>query len=362
MNRRFWLRVTRRLAGPVARLHRRADTELRKGDAARAAQAQLARLEALFGRPPAAALRRAAEYAEQVLGSADYARQLAAYTVIAGEFREGWIPSDYRWHHVDRVAAGHLRTLSRIKTATRRLLPEAPLPDIGTWSNGSFLDARGRVLSEAAFRAALFAEHPRAIFKADATGQGDAILVLDADRFDAAAIRRHGSGVFQRFLRQHPRLAALSPGPVATLRIVTWLGADGTATTRGAYLRVGRARQSHVVSSDSIRCAVDLDGGRLVGRGYGADWTPHATHPDTGERFDGYALPGLAEARALAEGLHAACPLVRLVGWDFAVEEDGAVALMEWNFQPALTFLEAVSGPCFAGLGWETYWREAQGA
>jgi hypothetical protein len=149
----------------------------------------------------------------------------------------------------------------------------------------------------------------------------------------------------------------VSPGPVATLRVVTWLDEDGEVSERGCYIRLGKRAQTHVVADDSISCAVDIGLGCIRTPCVTTDLAPCAAHPDTGTPFPGFPIPGVAAMLDQSKDLHGRFPFVRLIGWDWAVEEDGSVTLLEWNFQPGTAIIDPLVGPCFDGLGWEDYWR-----
>jgi hypothetical protein len=61
--------------------------------------------------------------------------------------------------------------------------------------------------------------------------------------------------------------------------------------------------------------------------------------------------------------MHRRMPLVGCVGWDFAVDADARPWLLEWNaVHNDIKVSEAMQGPCFAGLGWETLWRDTSAA
>jgi len=47
------------------------------------------------------------------------------------------------------------------------------------------------------------------------------------------------------------------------------------------------------------------------------------------------------------------------VGWDVAINREGAVELVEWNAgHCGITLTEAVTGPHFRNLGWERFARK----
>jgi hypothetical protein len=358
LGRRIAAGIVRRIANPANRALQRLESARVSETQRRREEESVAKIERTLGKLDEATRKRIRSYSIEVLGSESYWTELAAYTLVAGGFREGWIPNSYCWNVVAPVASGHLRTLSSMKSVTRLCLPDAPLPDVGYYANGVFCDHTRSAVSLSQFEQTVLSHHTRVIFKADGAGQGEAIQVFNRDGFDPVLLKKFGSGVFQRFLCQHETLETISPGPVATIRIYSWLDDSGKISLRGGYLRVGRRKQEYIRASETIRCALNLNEGQLVGIGYGSNFQPYERHPDTEVIFDGYPIPQLEAAMSMAMTVHKDFSLVRLIGWDFAVEKDNSLALLEWNIRPSIAFVEPACGPNFADLGWENYWRE----
>jgi len=62
---------------------------------------------------------------------------------------------------------------------------------------------------------------------------------------------------------------------------------------------------------------------------------------------------------ALVLRLHRARPYARLLGWDVTVDKNNDVQIMECNGGHCeIKSSEAMQGPCFADLGWETWWKD----
>jgi len=165
--------------------------------------------------------------------------------------------------------------------------------------------------------------------------------------------------VFQTFVDQHVDFEPVSPQSVATLRLTTVHEGGGKVSVRQAFMRVGRVDDLHVKSTSSLRIGVDVDVGRFHPTGYTKTWATMEKHPDTGAVFGDHSVPGFDACRRLVEELHAQVPHVTCVGWDLAVDRDAQPVLLEWNgTHNGIKFSEAVQGPCFLGLGWETLWRQ----
>jgi hypothetical protein len=212
-------------------------------------------------------------------------------------------------------------------------------------------------LPDAAVAEAVFAGNDRVVFKTDGAWRGMGVFVLKRDAFDPAAIRAKGNGVFQRFVRQHPELEALSPGGVGTLRLITVCDGSGAVSLRASYLRMARGGADHVMTLKSVRSPIDPRTGRLSPTGYSYDWTRFTAHPDTGAVFAERTVPGLDACIDLARRLHAGFGQVTNIGWDMTVDAGGAPVVLEWNIGHGVNFAEPLQGPCFADLGWHRLWE-----
>lgn len=140
--------------------------------------------------------------------------------------------------------------------------------------------------------------------------------------------------IIQRYIQQHPRLAAINPSSVNTLRI--WaLQCRDTVHIRGALLRMGRAGQPVDNSSrGGVLAPVDLDTGRLR-QVKTATVFPEflSCHPDTGAQVEGVEVPHWKACIDLAKATVRALPGMRFSGLDIAVTESGPL-VVETNPHP----------------------------
>jgi hypothetical protein len=325
-----------------------------RGQAART----LASIEGERGVTDPALVKACDEYAGDVLGWSGYSPWLRVYAAVAGEFREGWIPDNYYGRVVLPAVQGPYGEVSKLKPVSRRLLQTELLADVAYWVNGGLYGRDLEHLDRADLLKVLFEDSDRVVFKSDDSVQGQGVWILDREGFTPERLDRLPSGVFQNYVRQHPLFSEFTPASVATLRITTTVTDDGGCRVRAAYLRLGRTADTHVKSSSHIRVALDVETGRFAEQGYTTDWRTLAAHPDTGITFAGNVIPEFAKCTAAVVELHRRMPFARNVGWDVIVNGDDEVTVLEWNAgHNDIKFSEAVQGPCFADLGWETLWR-----
>lgn len=141
------------------------------------------------------------------------------------------------------------------------------------------------------------------------------------------------------------------------MRITTISNGDKTEV-RAAYFRVGRTKNRHVKSKYNLKLAIDINTGEIDEKAYFPDWRTIRKHPDTGFVFKNKIIPQFSKAKDLVVQLHKAIPYVGCVGWDVAINKNEEIEVMEWNGdQTAIVFSEALTGPCFADLGWENLWK-----
>ncbi|WP_345815101.1 sugar-transfer associated ATP-grasp domain-containing protein [Paraburkholderia sp. PREW-6R] len=318
------------------------------------ARRALQMLEGKSGRIDPRNLKLADSYAREVFGSVHYAPWLRVYTAFCGTFKEGWIPDNYYGSVVVPNLKGGYGTLSSMKTVSRLIFGSEGFPDVGYFANGLFFSHDNVAVPPEKVRDVMFRDSDRIVFKLDGSAQGIGIFVYDRESFDIEAIRSLGNGVMQRFVDQHPTLAAFAPKSVATLRVTTAVDDAGVISLRACFLRLGRANDTHVRAAGDVCVAVDLTTGQLGHEGYLNDWIAVTEHPDSHVPFAGTIVPSFKACIQKALELHRKVPFARCVGWDFAVDVNGNVAVLEWNGgHNDVKFSEATQGPCFADLKWE---------
>lgn len=158
-----------------------------------------------------------------------------------------------------------------------------------------------------------------------------------ADFSDAAAllqyIREKKLVILEHALPQHPDMARLHPDSVNTLRIVTDL-VDDEVHIAYVMVKIGRGGgYCDNTGQGGMLCRVDEATGKIRSVATDDYFNVFEEHPDTHIRFEGYPIPMLPEALALAKVLARIVPQMRHVGWDIAITPDGP-AVIEGNEYP----------------------------
>lgn len=148
-----------------------------------------------------------------------------------------------------------------------------------------------------------------------------------------AYIREHGLVVLEHVLPQHEDMARLHPSSVNTMRILTDL-VDGRVHI--AYITVKMGRGGGVCDNSGqggILCRVDPQSGKIISPATDDYFNVYEKHPDTGIVLQGYQLPMVDRAVAMAKEAALVFPQVGHVGWDMAITPTGP-AIIEGNEFP----------------------------
>ncbi|MBI2255413.1 MAG: hypothetical protein HYU58_12395 [Proteobacteria bacterium] len=154
--------------------------------------------------------------------------------------------------------------------------------------------------------------------------------------------------IVQRRHINHPLIADLSPGALATVRVVTLIDEKGGFEVVRAVFRMGTSEKSIVDNfhAGGVAAPVDLATGAL-GRATDFGLAPSLgwvdIHPATGARITGRVLPQWDEIAALARRAHAAFADRVVIGWDIAITASGML-LVEGNGAPDVDNIQRPHG------------------
>ena len=153
--------------------------------------------------------------------------------------------------------------------------------------------------------------------------------------------------LIQPRVENHPDLADLNNGALATVRALTCLNETGRPELVGAVFRMAIGTNNVVdnLHAGGIVAQIDLSAGTLgpasnLGTDARLGWL--SAHPVTGARIEGRRLPFAAELKPFSERAHLAFADRVIVGWDIAITADGLV-LVEANGAPDLDIMQRSS-------------------
>lgn len=201
-------------------------------------------------------------------------------------------------------------------------------------------------------------------FVRDGHGWRGRARVLDANQL-ATHLRRvwRQGGVIQKRLPTHQALAAMSPGALPTLRVVTCLNEQGVPEICDMALRLSAGGPRPVDNFNAGNLVLAVDGAGRCGPAWrsGGKRPPsrHSHHPTTGVPIEDILLPDHAAAQALAIRAHERFrDGFTLIGWDIGLTAQGPV-LIEGNWNPGTDIVQLVSGRGLADSRLGTLYRHA---
>jgi hypothetical protein len=139
------------------------------------------------------------------------------------------------------------------------------------------------------------------------------------------------------FVEQAPYAADLYPDSPNTLRILTMIDPEtGEPFIPAAAHRIGTNLSAPLDnwSRGGLSADVDLATGELgpgIQYPYDGSLERHPTHPNTGARIEGAAVPGWQAIREGILDIAAACSQIPYVGWDLIVTDEGEFRVIEGN-------------------------------
>lgn len=135
--------------------------------------------------------------------------------------------------------------------------------------------------------------------------------------------------IVQERLQAHPAFAGLYAGSINTLRVVTYQTKQGYKVAP-IIIRIGKDGYVDNAHQGGMFVGVTEEG-TLLKEAVTEFQQRYTAHPVTGVVFEGYSLPKVPEIRQCAIEMHKNYPSMRLISWDFTVDQDGNVVLIEAN-------------------------------
>ena len=232
----------------------------------------------------------------------------------------------------------------------------------------SFKDYIGRIslytvdLKEEQFLQA-FAGHKKLIYKPESSTGGNGVEVFDLSTISLQevfkTIKSYEPGVVEEFLIQHKDMAAMFPGCVNTIRVVTVRTdrkEDGiepeTVHFLYAGLRIGRG-DSIVdnLHSGGLVTGIDIETGIITTDGTDFQYRTYDVHPETGTKIKGFVIPYFREAKELITRACIEKEVYGYYGWDIAITEKGPV-IVESNTHPGAEIIQTAYLPLHTGMGY----------
>lgn len=210
-------------------------------------------------------------------------------------------------------------------------------------ANGSFFTGTHELLSRAQMLTALRDIGDAVVKPTVDTGSGKGVEVVrihdgvdeKSGRSLEALLAHCGRNfVIQERIQPCEQLRQLAPSCVSTIRLITYLAKDRVFHAQ-LVLRVGTGKSAVDNIHAGGLCIGVRDDGQLKKRayrlGYGDRCEIFEAHPDSGLRFSEITLPKIPEMIEAAHRLHSRIPQLGIISWDFTVDREENVVLIEVN-------------------------------
>ena len=136
------------------------------------------------------------------------------------------------------------------------------------------------------------------------------------------------SFIAQECIKNCSELKKLNPTSLNTFRVITYIANDKLFHVPLA-LRIGRnGNRVDNAHAGGIFIGVS-DKGILCNKAFSEWGDVFEEHPDTHVRFKNYHIPKVEEMIKIAYKCHGLTPHLKMISWDFSIDENGSVVLIE---------------------------------
>ena len=186
------------------------------------------------------------------------------------------------------------------------------------------------------------------------TSQGHGISFIDGETRSEEEIREilksyKRNYIVQKVLKQHETMRMLNEASVNTVRVISFFY-KGEIRFLSSILRIG-GKKSRIdnVSQGGYQCTINPDGTlQKMAYAYRDGIARLVDRTDDGVVFDGITVPGYEEILKEIRNHAVKMGHFKILGWDFAVDEDGRPVFIEYNTLPGQN--QMTCGPTFGDL------------
>lgn len=159
--------------------------------------------------------------------------------------------------------------------------------------------------------------------------------------------------VIQEVVTPCEEIKTLSPNCLSTFRVITYV-TDESIFSAPVSMRVGTGNSDvDNIHAGGLGVGVDNDGKLskyAYKLGYGDNNEKIEVHPDSEIPFGGYHIPLIPEMIEMAKQCHALIPMLGILSWDFTIDKDRRITLIEVNTQDqAAWFPQMTNGKAMFG-------------
>lgn len=153
--------------------------------------------------------------------------------------------------------------------------------------------------------------------------------------------------IAQEILTQHVFFSELNQSSVNTIRMET-LFLNNTVTVLSAFIRIGAKGSfvDNITGREGMVVGVD-ENGKLCSFGLTKDYDK-VYESSSGKEFEGLVIPNYQYIKNTVLEFHKQFPLVNLINWDVAIDENGLAKIIEINLNAMNPLYHQIfNGPIF---------------
>ncbi len=148
--------------------------------------------------------------------------------------------------------------------------------------------------------------------------------------------------VVQEKIIPHRSFAKLYDKSINTLRVITYI-LDSKIYVAPIIMRIGQGGgMIDNAHAGGMFIGVD-ENGKLLGEAFTEFQMKYKKHPDTNVKFYGYQLPKICEIREIAINLHKRLPMLDYISWDFTVDQNENIVLIESNLHSQAVWVSQIA-------------------
>ncbi len=167
------------------------------------------------------------------------------------------------------------------------------------------------------------------VFKVADGKCGVAVEIKNASEFDENSLisfmENNKFDLVEEFIIQHPKLNALSPTAVNTVRIFSQLNQNNEVEILGCRQRISVNSSVDNMAAGNLAAPINEKTGIVNGPAVYSDITKtqESKHPVTGVAIEGFEVPFWPETIAMVKEAALLHPQNRSIGWDIVITENG---------------------------------------
>lgn len=282
-------------------------------------------------------------------------QEMATYVNRSGIFDARYFPFELkRQYLIPWVTSNRRYSCLESKAYIHKYLPHTNMPFTPVTRNcGTYFDSDYNVINEEqALKLLLDCEDELVIKPTMMTSGGQGIAFLKDPDMDTLVETLKPMGdnfVVQTALKQHELLASMNQSTVNTIRITSYRRSPSEVVLLAAVLKIGGS-STRVDNYKQGGClvGVDYETGKLNNWGLGCDYRRITTLPsgvvlDDGDIF----IPNWDDVRREVEVTHQSLPMIPLLSYDMAIDENGRPCVIEINLNGDWRLHQITTGPVF---------------